>query len=204
MLQFNKRDLSNISSVEELNSYLNERGQYEFREAVAVNGTGVEETFQRINHLVMKGIAEKHKITIEPPEELVEAIVDSDRSAPHAFDSSSFEPSAIGTKKAVAESAERGSSSPQTAVQGESLRSKEPPARDMREMQAIPREKLELIISSMQDLSHTVKELKNMVHNLQSEVKDLKKDQKEIHARIKDVNLTINNIKTKKRWFSFL
>lgn len=208
MLQFNKRDLSNISSVEELNSYLNERGQYEFREAVAVNGTGVEETFQRINHLVMKGIAEKHKITIEPPEELVEAIVDekplSDRSAPHAFDSSSFEPTAIGTKKAVAESAERGSSSPQTAFQGESLRSKEPPARDMREMQAIPKEKLELIISSMQELSHTVKELKNMVHNLQSEVKDLKKDQKEIHARIKDVNLTINNIKTKKRWFSFL
>jgi hypothetical protein len=207
MLQFNKRDLSNIAPVEELNSYLNEQGQYEFREAVAVNGTGVEETFQRINHLVMKGIAEKHKITIQPPEELLEAVDDekplSDKSAMHTFDPSSFEPTAIGMNQATAESAEKVINPHQTAFQGDSIRSKESLTRAVRETQAIPKEKLELIISSMQELSHTCKELKNMVHSLQSELKDFKKEQKEIHTRVRDITMSINNIKTKKRWFIF-
>lgn len=201
MLQFNKRDLSNIASVEELNRDLNEQGQYEFREAVAISGAGVEETFQRINHLVMKGIAEKHKITIQPPEEIVEAIVDekpfpgkSAASVP-GFEPSSFEATEAGKNQPLYET---------TTIEKESLRSRETPAKHVREVQVIPKEKLELIISSIQDLSQTFKELKNMVHNVQSEIKDLKKDQKEMHARIKDLTMTINNIKTKRRWFTFL
>ena len=207
ILQFNKRDLSNIASVDELNMDLNEQGRYEWKEAVAVSGTGVEETFHRITHLVMKGIAEKHKITILPSEELVEAVVDEKplpekvgASVP-GFESSSFESTAPGKNQVVYETAERAPGTAQTAVQGESLRSKE---RDTREVQVIPKEKLELIINSIQDLSHTFKELKNMLNSVQSEVKDLKKDQKEIHARIKDVTMTLNSIKTKKRWFTFL
>lgn len=207
MLQFNKRDLSNIDSVEELNSYLNEQGRYEFKEAVAVNGTGVEDTFRRINQLVIKGIAEKHNITIQPAEEMVEAVVDekpvAERSA-QAVDSSSFEPTALGTKQVITESPENVVGSLQTTLETATVRSKEPPARDIKDIQAIPKERLELIISSLQDLSGTFKELKNMLHSLQSEVKELKKDQKEMQTRVKDVTMTINNIKTKKRWFSFL
>ena len=71
-------------------------------------------------------------------------------------------------------------------------------------MQVIPKEKLELIVNSIQDLTQTFKELKNMLNSVQSEVKDLKKDQKEIHARVKDVTMTLNSIKTKRRWFTFL
>ena len=207
ILQFNKRDLSNIASVDELNRELNEQGRYEWKEAVAVNGTGVEGTFHRITNLVMKGIAEKHKITILPSEELVEAVVDEKpltekvgASVP-GFEPSSFESTSPGRNQIVYETAERVNSPMQTVVQGESLRSKE---RDAREVQVIPKEKLELIINSIQDLSHTFKELKNMLNSVQSEVKDLKKNQKEIHARIKDVTITLNSIKTKRRWFKFL
>ncbi|MCJ7483230.1 MAG: Rab family GTPase [Thermodesulfovibrionales bacterium] len=207
ILQFNKRDLSNIASVDELNRDLNEQGRYEWKEAVAVNGTGVEGTFHRITNLVMKGIAEKHKITILPSEELVEAVVDEKplpekvgASVP-GFEPSSFESTSPGRNQIVYETAERVNSPMQTVVQGESLRSKE---RDAREVQVIPKEKLELIINSIQDLSHTFKELKNMLNSVQSEVKDLKKNQKEIHARIKDVTITLNSIKTKRRWFKFL
>lgn len=207
ILQFNKRDLSNIASVDELNRDLNEQGRYEWKEAVAVNGTGVEGTFHRITNLVMKGIAEKHKITILPSEELVEAVVDEKplpekvgASVP-GFEPSSFESTSPGRNQIVYETAERVNSPMQTVVQGESLRSKE---RDAREVQVIPKEKLELIINSIQDLSHAFKELKNMLNSVQSEVKDLKKNQKEIHARIKDVTITLNSIKTKRRWFKFL
>jgi len=202
ILQFNKRDLSNIASVDELNMDLNEQGRYEWKEAVAVNGTGVEETFHRITNLVMKGIAEKHKITILPPEELVEAVVD-EKPLPEKAGASvpGFESTSPGKTQVVYETAERVPSPMHAVVQGESLRSKE---RDTKEVQVIPKEKLELIINSIQDLSHTFKELKNMLNNVQTEVKDLKKDQKEIHARIKDVTITLNSIKTKRRWFKFL
>ena len=207
ILQFNKRDLSNIASVDELNRDLNEQGRYEWKEAVAVNGTGVEGTFHRITNLVMKGIAEKHKITILPSEELVESVVDK-KALPEkvgasvpGFEPSSFESTSPGRNQIVYETAERVNSPMQTVVQGESLRSKE---RDAREVQVIPKEKLELIINSIQDLSQTFKELKNMLNSVQSEVKDLKKNQKEIHARIKDVTITLNSIKTKRRWFKFL
>jgi mutual gliding-motility protein MglA len=205
ILQFNKRDLSNIASVEELNRDLNEQRRYELKEAVAVNGTGVEETFHRITDLVMKGIAEKYKITIQPSEELVEAVVDEKQfSAKAGASVPGFESTAMGRNQSLYETAEKIPSPMQTVVQGESLRSKERDTIEIREVQVIPKEKLELIINSIQDLSQTFKELKNMLNSVQSEVKDLKKDQKEIHARIKDVTITFNTIKSKRRWFRFL
>ena len=210
ILQFNKRDLSNIASVDELNRDLNEQGRYEWKEAVAVNGTGVEDTFHRMTNLVMKGIAEKHKITIQPPDELVEAVVDQKpltekvgASVP-GFEPSSFASVATGRKQTVYETADRANSSMQAVAQGAALDSKERDTREIREVQVIPKEKLELIVNSIQDLTQTFKELKNMLNSVQSEVKDLKKDQKEIHARVKDVTMTLNSIKTKRRWFTFL
>jgi mutual gliding-motility protein MglA len=205
ILQFNKRDLSNIASVEELNRDLNEQRRYELKEAVAVNGTGVEETFHRITDLVMKGIAEKYKITIQPSEELVEAVVDEKQfSAKAGAAVPGFESTAMGRNQSLYETAEKIPNPMQTVAQGKSLRSKERDTIEIREVQVIPKEKLELIINSIQDLSQTFKELKNMLNSVQSEVKDLKKDQKEIHARIKDVTITFNTIKSKRRWFRFL
>jgi mutual gliding-motility protein MglA len=47
VLQFNKRDLPNVSTIEEMNQHLNDR-DHKYFEAVAVEGAGVAETFKSI------------------------------------------------------------------------------------------------------------------------------------------------------------
>jgi signal recognition particle receptor subunit beta len=66
VLQFNKRDLGNILTVDELNNDLNKNKAYDIVEAEAINGNGVEATFQLITRLLLKDIARKHNIEIQP------------------------------------------------------------------------------------------------------------------------------------------
>jgi signal recognition particle receptor subunit beta len=65
VLQYNKRDLKNIATVDELNGTLNPY-VYPVTEATAVNGQGVEETFKLVTKLLLKYISKKHKIEIQP------------------------------------------------------------------------------------------------------------------------------------------
>ncbi|KDA54044.1 hypothetical protein EG19_01325 [Thermoanaerobaculum aquaticum] len=54
VLQYNKRDLKNILSVEELNAALNPDGKYPYFEAIATQGVGVFETLKAITKLTLK------------------------------------------------------------------------------------------------------------------------------------------------------
>ena len=54
VLQFNKRDLSNILSVDELNADLNPEREFLFCEASAVSGDGVITTLKEITKLTLK------------------------------------------------------------------------------------------------------------------------------------------------------
>jgi signal recognition particle receptor subunit beta len=56
VLQYNKRDLPNVYSVEEMNAELNPSGHVPFFEAVARDGKGVFETFRGISHLLMEKV----------------------------------------------------------------------------------------------------------------------------------------------------
>ena len=56
VLQFNKRDLSNILTVDELNAALNPDGKIDFFEASAANGTGVFETLKGISKLTLRAL----------------------------------------------------------------------------------------------------------------------------------------------------
>ncbi len=56
VLQYNKRDLPNVSSIEELNAALNPDGKIPFFESVARDGKGVFETFRGISHLLMEKV----------------------------------------------------------------------------------------------------------------------------------------------------
>jgi signal recognition particle receptor subunit beta len=56
VLQYNKRDLSNILTVEELNAALNPDGRIDFFEASAANGTGVFETLKGISKLTLRAL----------------------------------------------------------------------------------------------------------------------------------------------------
>ena len=66
VLQYNKRDLKNLLTIDELNADLNKNSVYNIVEAEAINGKGVKDTFQLITRLVLKDIARKHKIEIQP------------------------------------------------------------------------------------------------------------------------------------------
>jgi signal recognition particle receptor subunit beta len=216
ILQYNKRDLPNILSVEELNKYLNENGKYEYKEAIAIDGTGVEDTFKKITKLVIKGITKRHRIKMQPSEERskdIEAeipagevtvsktipeepvptipIIESSRYESSGFEETKFEKSEI-IKEPVQAVAEQETAIPQKVI-----------VKEIKEVPVIPLEKLDMIINGLTEISQTLKELKSVASRLHLEVKDVKKEQKEMNVLIKDIRNNFENIKTKKSWFSF-
>jgi signal recognition particle receptor subunit beta len=56
VIQYNKRDLPNVYSVQELNDELNPGGRVPFFEAVATTGKGVFETFRGVSHHLMEKV----------------------------------------------------------------------------------------------------------------------------------------------------
>jgi signal recognition particle receptor subunit beta len=217
IIQFNKRDLTNIMSVDEMNRDLNEHNRYKFREAIAIKGTGVEETFQEMSRLVIEGIAKKHKIKLQPSEENVEL--------PHAEMSSKD----VRTEKALLEEAfaeiptieSFRYDSPETdrpdqalpelktehvlkILKEEAPLPREIIVKEIKEVPVIPKEKLDGIVNGITEISQTLRELKNVLSSVHSEIKDMKKEQKETNSMLRDIMNTVENIKVKKGWFRFL
>ncbi len=59
VLQYNKRDMNDICTIDELQEILNKNFLYEYYEAIAIKGVGVPETFKAIGTLVLKNLREK-------------------------------------------------------------------------------------------------------------------------------------------------
>ena len=59
VLQYNKRDLKNILTVDELNTDLNPQGRYTYHESSAINGDGVFETLKEITKLTLKKLRKR-------------------------------------------------------------------------------------------------------------------------------------------------
>ncbi len=68
ILQYNKRDLKNILSIDELNNDINSKN-YHYLESSAINGTGVEDSYKLITKLLLKNISRKHNIEIHTAKE---------------------------------------------------------------------------------------------------------------------------------------
>ncbi|HWR58237.1 MAG TPA: GTPase domain-containing protein, partial [Thermodesulfovibrionales bacterium] len=68
VLQYNKRDLPNILSIDEMSKDLGGKG-YQSVEAIAVNGKGVEETFRLVSKILLKDMLPKHKVELSPQTE---------------------------------------------------------------------------------------------------------------------------------------
>jgi signal recognition particle receptor subunit beta len=202
VFQYNKRDLSNILSVDEMSGDLNRDGSHEYREAVAVNGTGVEDTFHLVTKLVMKGIAEKHKVKIQPPAEVAGADTDQKEReevpAPKRPREMEIERSDYETHETVNE--------PLTTHAGEEhspLGRAMTGAVEFRDSAAIMGEKLDSIIDRITVLSDSLREMKTVVASVQSEIMQLKKEEKSLTGQIREMTNMLDNIKTKKKWFSF-
>ena len=70
ILQYNKRDLKKIMSVEEMNDDLNPKAN-EIIEASAYEAWGVEETFQVVTKSLLKFISKKHNVKIDEEDEAI-------------------------------------------------------------------------------------------------------------------------------------
>lgn len=219
ILQYNKRDLSNVLSIDELNKDLNENRKYEYTESIAIDGTGVEDIFQRITKLAIKDIAKRHRIKVQPPEELTEIIeaeipseeVSVSKPVPEEpvaeipiIESSRYEYPE--TEKTALETSEVKKESVQLAVEKEAAPPKEVIVKEIKEVPVIPVEKLDMIINGITDISQTLKELKELkdvASKLLFEVKDMRKDQKEMSIMLRDIKNNFENMKIKKSWFRF-
>lgn len=212
IFQFNKRDLPNILSVDEMNKDLNENMKYEYREAVAVDGKGVEDTFKRITKLVINGIAVKHKVKIqttepqasggeekEPPKEpdprLAEPAAPPPVIEPLRFESppieqTAYEPSSIREPYP-------------SVITEEQIVPKEAIVKEVREVPAIPIEKVVMIIDGITEITQSLKELKSVVSNVQAEMQVLKKEQKDAGSSLRQLTRAVDELKTKKSWFRF-
>ena len=67
VLQYNKRDLSNILSPEDLHAALNPEGTLDWFEASARNGTGVFETLKGISKLTLRSLRTKMNGEVRRP-----------------------------------------------------------------------------------------------------------------------------------------
>ena len=61
VLQFNKRDLPNLASIEELNAQLNKYNA-PFYEAIAISGIGVHDTLKAATKLVLNSLTNKYRL----------------------------------------------------------------------------------------------------------------------------------------------
>jgi len=64
VLQYNKRDLKNILTIDELNAKLNPAGAFPFFEAMAVSGQGVFDTLKGITKLTLRSL-KKRMVSLE-------------------------------------------------------------------------------------------------------------------------------------------
>jgi signal recognition particle receptor subunit beta len=216
ILQYNKRDLTNILSVDELNKDLNENRKYEYRESVAINGTGVEDTFQQITKIVIKGIAEKHKIEIQPSEKPAGTVegkkhfeeTETARIFPQqpspaipVIETSMYKSSL--TEETSYQMPEIKNELFQAVMQEEAPAPKEVIIKEIREVPVIPAEKLDKMVNGITEMAQTLKELKNVVSSIYSEIRDVKREQKEINSALRNITNSLENIKTKRSWFRF-
>ncbi len=104
VLQFNKRDLPNLLSVEELNADLNGKN-YPVIKSSALNGNGVREAYELIVRLLLKNISEKHKIEIQTVENFEDSEKQSIQEPSHEPVASPPTPDAPGSYAGAPESA---------------------------------------------------------------------------------------------------
>jgi mutual gliding-motility protein MglA len=220
ILQYNKRDLVNILSIDQLNKELNENGKYDSIEAIALEGTGVEETFQRITRLVIKGISEKHKIkvqpAVQPPEVSVaekpghdittEGITLPEMEIEQTRYDTIPAAQAKDIQTSILEEPHRPSETVVEAVRETRKMPVFSPEKEIREISERPvfsNEQIDSISRSLSEISSALTELRSAVSGVQTEMREIKREQKESGARLKEITGMLDTIRTKRKWFSF-
>lgn len=179
VLQYNKRDLPNLLSIDDLNIDLNKKC-YPFIEAEALNGKGVKETFDLITRLLLKDIVRKHKVEISAPKEIVTIKVPEKER---------FEEKVEISKEEIVEPVE------------EKIVAAIP---DYKEEFVKLTEYLDKLTYEVRGIRETLTaSLKDLSTNLTGEFVGLKRQQGEILKTLTEVKKLMEGLKEKKRWFRF-
>lgn len=210
ILQYNKRDLPDILSIQELNKDLNENGKYKYIEAIAIDGTGVENTFQDINKIAVDNI--KHKIdqpylkkTVKESEMEVETgkfMSEKQTIASPELETTMYEPVIEATTSKPSEREHKQYKVPETQKEPKPvLTEKELPSQ-----KEIIISKVELppaLVAKLETMDKNIMEILQMFKEISHIMKETGEEQKVINAQLKDIRKTFETMKSKKRWFSF-
>ena len=215
ILQYNKRDLPNILSIQELNKDLNENGKYKYIEAIAIDGTGVEDTFQDINKVTLDDI--KHKIDQPYKKKVVrEPGAEETVKGDEVVEATSEEP--------VITSPELESTMYETVIKSSTPKPSEREYKQYKvpEMQKEPKpvvtekelpsqkevimSKVELppvLVAKLEAMNKNIMDILKMFKEISHIMKETGEEQKAINAQLKDIRKTFETMKSKKRWFWF-
>ncbi len=194
ILQYNKRDLPNVLSIEELNSDLNKKN-YQTLEAAAAQGKGVQETFRLITSMLLKDIARKHKVDIAPPKEETLTLKVPEKEQFELADELS--PQKAGPVEGVAAPV---TAAPQAEVSPEAeeapLRARPVPPRTV----PYPDEKMTSVLSMLREMSRSLAGMQDTLSALSKEVRETGKQQAETIKMIRELSAAMAEKKNKSWW----
>lgn len=198
VLQYNKRDLPDILSVEDLNYDLNSR-DYQHIEAEAVNGRGVMETFNTITKQILTDISKKYKVSISTEEKEEMPFRTEEKSAPEVEEplltGEPLEQEAISPLQPLTQ---------QTVEQeaGQPITQQPPTYMD---------EKINYAVDSVNRFSKDFMEIRATINTIlleeiksnSQELKELKKQQIEISRTLMEIKDLLDEVAAKRGWFRF-
>ena len=206
VLQYNKRDLPNILTVDELNKILNSGG-YIYLEAEAINGKGVKETFQTVTKLLIKDLSGKYKFDIQPPAQHGEAFTAvSDEiieQPPSSIPLEETPLSSLSQELSEAAAAEE-------PAQFYQLQQEHVFTEKYKEESEMPKtgeplryssERLDRITESLRENTHMLAGIKSAINELLDELKKSREEQKEVLAILRGIkiNEAIERMKEKEK-----
>lgn len=187
VLQYNKRDLVDVLSTEELAGDLN-KADYQSIEAVAVKGKGVQETFRLVTKLLLKDIAQKHRVDIAPSKDEGITVKIPEKKQ---FDTvEAVVPEASATVEVV---------TPRSATK----KVEEILARAMSASVPSSDEKLASLTSALNEVAQSLSGIKETLSVLYKEIKESGRQHTEIIRMLREINTTMAQAKRKRRWFHF-
>lgn len=222
VLQYNKRDLSDILSLEELENDLN-KNRYQYAETMAVNGYGVTEMFDLVKDILLSDIAQKYKVDIasRKKDTITVKVQEKTALAPEYNRAETMKvmartemPTPVQMEKPVPVQTERPvpvqMEKPVTVQTERPVPVKTAASVDLHYQD----EKINSIINIAGQISKTLTEIKdNFSTNMQNvtnatklyseEIKELRATEKEIANALSKINSHLENINGKKGWSKF-
>ncbi|HYA31271.1 MAG TPA: ADP-ribosylation factor-like protein [Thermodesulfovibrionales bacterium] len=191
VLQYNKRDLPALLSLDELADDLN-KADYQSIEAVAVKGDGVQETFRLVTKLLLKDIVQKHKVDIVPSKD--EGIT---VKIPEKDQFETGETVVPGSPVAVE------AVTPRNVPQAKE--EKPAPARPAPLGVGAPLydEELASLASSLNEVSQSLSGIKETLSVLYRETKESGRQHMDALRILKEISASLAENKKKRRWFHF-